>query len=239
MGLAEVKYDLKLSASHVGTERDGVYRGSLAMAFGADLSGLTEMIGSLGGRTSSNKMNGWFRNDNFIMQLSPYNKEKEEGFIGSLDLRLDENGNVIDKPSDNPYADAVAAPMLAQMGSGSEEFEKADEPLSYWFDWDYHMTSGDMANSYSISGVLGMGSATGSIDNEGTHVQGSGHAVTPWGVYSDRYAKDYDAPFPYVIRVYGNDRAVFELHSPEGGPVVIKFYGTIDRIPVSETTVVG
>ena len=29
-----------------------------------------------------------------------------------------------------------------------------------------------------------------------------------------------------------------ELHSPMGGPVRLKFYGTLDRIPVSETTVV-
>lgn len=237
MGIAKMKYDLKLSCSHVGTARDGVYKGSLALAYGADLSGLTEMIGSLGGRTSADRMAGWFRNDRFIMQLAPYSKEKEEGFIGSLDLVMNEDHEVVPKPSD-PYTDAIAGPMLAQMAAGSKDFEKEGDPVSGWFDWDYHMTSGDIAQSYAISGVLGIASAHGSIDESGSRVEGAGKAVSPWGVYSDRYDKEYDAPFPYVIRVYGNDKVVFELHSPEGGPVTIKFYGTIDRIPVSETTVV-
>ena len=238
MGLAKMKYGLKLSCSHVGPERNGVYRGSLALAYGADLSGLTEMIGSLGGRTSADRLAGWFRNDKFIMRLSPYDKEKEEGFIGSLDLVMNEDHEAVPKPSD-PYADAVAGPMLAQMAAGSRDFEKESEPESYWFDWDYHMTAGDIGYSYSISGVMGMAGGKATFAEDGSGVEASGKAVTPWGSYSDRYDKDYDAPFPYVIRVYGNDRAVFELHSPEGGPVTIKFYGHVDRIPVSQTEVVG
>ncbi len=54
----------------------------------------------------------------------------------------------------------------------------------------------------------------------------------------DRYDEDFDAPFPYIIRVYESGDVVFELHSPMGGPVTVKFYGTIDKIPVSETTLV-
>ena len=238
MGLAKMKYGLKLSCSHVGPERNGVYRGSLALAYGADLSGLTEMIGSLGGRTSADRLAGWFRNDKFIMRLSPYDKEKEEGFIGSLDLVMNEDHEAVPKPSD-PYADAVAGPVLAQMAAGSRDFEKESEPASYWFDWDYHMTAGDIGYSYSISGVMGMAGGKATFAEDGSGVEASGKAVTPWGSYSDRYDKDYDAPFPYVIRIYGNDRAVFELHSPEGGPVTIKFYGHVDRIPVSQTEVVG
>ena len=238
MGLAKMKYDLKLSCSHVGPARDGIYKGSLAVAYGADLSGLTEMLGSLGGRTSANRLAGWFRNDRFIMKLAPYDKEKEDGFIGSLDLVIDENNDAVPKPSD-PYTDAAAAPMLAQMAASSRDFEKESAPVSYWFDWDYHMTSGDIAQSYAVSGVLGIASAHASLDESGSHVEGAGKAVSPWGVYTDRYDKEFDAPFPYVIRVYGNDQVVFELHSPDGGPVTIKFYGHIDRIPVSQTTVVG
>ena len=238
MGLAKMKYGLQLSCSHVGPARDGVYKGSLALVYGADLSGITAMIGSLGGRTSANRMAGWFRNDNFIMKLSPDNKEKEEGFIGSLDLVMDENHEVVQKPSD-PYTDAIAGPMLAQMAAGKKDFETESDPDSYWFDWDYHMTSGDIAQSYAISGVLGMANAHAELSGDGGNLNAAGKAVTPWGVYTDRYEKDYDAPFPYVIRVYGNDKVVFELHSPEGGPVTIKFYGHIDRISVSQTTVVG
>ncbi len=129
--------------------------------------------------------------------------------------------------------------MLEQMGSGSEEFEKNSTPVSYWFDWDYHMTSGDMSQSYSVTGVMGIASASGSMDASGTHIQGSGIAHSPLGgTYTSRYSEDFDAPFPYIIRVYETGDVVFELHSSEGGPVVIKFYGTIDKIPVGETTVV-
>ena len=237
-GLAKMKYDLKLSCSHVGPEQNGVYRGSLALAYGADLSGLSAMLGALGGRTSTNRLSGWFRNDNFLMRLSPYSKEKEHAFLHTLDTIIDENAEVVEKPSDNPYADAVASPIIAQMGSGSEAFEKENDPESYWFDWDYHMTAGDLAYSYAVSGVAGMGSAHAEIDETGTHIEGAGRAVSPFGVYSERYEKDYESPFPYVIRVYGNRRVVFELHSPEGGPVVIKFYGQIDSIPVEQTTAV-
>ena len=234
MGFAKVKYDLDLSCSHVGPEMDGVYRGSLAMVYGADISGVTEMIGSLGGRTSADSLAGWFRNDKFIMKLSPYNKEKEQGFIGSLELVMNEDHDLVQRPQ-NAYTNA----MLASMNSPAEAFEQESDPVSYWFDWDYYMTSGDIAYTYSVSGVMGIGSGKGSIDASGRHVEGSGRAVSPWGVFTDRYEKDYDAPFPYVIRVYEGGKVVFELHSPEGGPFVIRFYGHIDRIPVSQTTVVG
>ena len=238
MGLADVKYDLKLSASHVGCARDGVYRGSLSMAYGADLSGVNELMGSLGGRASTGHLSGWFRNDAFVMDLTPYNKIKEEAFLSTLDTVINADGEVV-PASGGTYADAVAAPMLAQMGSKPQAFENTLTPLSYWFDWDHHMTSGDLSGSYAITGVMGIASAHATVDTAGTHVEGAGTAVSPFGVFHERYSKDFESPFPYVIRVYEDGRVVFELHSPNGGPVVIKFYGTLDRIPVSQTTVVS
>ena len=238
-GLAECTYDLDLSCSHVGKEMNGVYAGSLAMDFEADLSGLNALMAFMGGTASTDHVDGWFRNDAFIMELVDYNYEKEQGFIGSLDLIIDENGEVVPRYEDDPYTDAIMGPIYEDMGSGAEDFELQEVPVSYWFDWDYHMTEGDMSQSYSVTGIMGMGSASGGMDASGTHVSGHAVAHSPLGgVYTDRYDETYDAPFPYIIRVYETGQVVFELHSANGGPVVIKFYGTIDKIPVSETTVV-
>ena len=233
MGFAEVTYDLDLSCSHVGQEMNGVYSGSLGMNFKADLSGINELIGSMGGSASTDNIGGWFVNDSFVMDLKPYDETSKEEFIASLEPEETE------EDAANDYADAIVGPMLQKMGSGNKPFEENSVPVSYWYDWDYHMTDGDMSNSYSVTGVMGIASASASMDASGTHVSGSGIAHSPLGgVYSSRYAKDFEAPFPYIIHVYESGDVVFELHSPNGGPVVIKFYGAIDKIPVSQTTVV-
>ena len=237
--LVDMDYELKLSASHVGLARDGVYRGSLAMKYQADLGGLSGLMAAMGGVTSSNNLDGWFRNDNFVMELTPYNKEKEDAFIHGLDTVVTDGGEIVPKNESDPYTDAIVTPILQQMDSGDLEEEKANAPLSYWFDWDYHMTEGKLGYGWGVTGVMGIGSAYGTIDNEGKHIQGWGKAVSPLGgVFTDRYSEDFESPFPYVIRVYESGLCVFELHSPMGGPVRLKFYGTLDRIPVSETTVV-
>lgn len=230
LGLAEITYDLDLSCSHVGKEMNGVYCGELAMDFSADLGGLNDLMGFMGGTASTSLADGWFRNDEFAMRLEPYNAEHEALFLATLETGETEETD--------PYTDALVASLLEDMGSGSEPFEENNTPVSYYFDWDYHMTEGDMSNSYSVSGVMGIASASGSIDASGTHISGGGIAHSPLGgVYTSRYSEDFFAPFPHIIRVYDTGDVVFELHSPNGGPVVIKFYGTIDKIPVSETTV--
>lgn len=238
LGLTKVTYNLDLSCSHVGWEMNGVYAGSLAMDFYADLSGLNELMGEMGGSASTDSADGWFRNDAFIMDLSPYNADKERGFLYTLDTTLDENGEIVEPESD-PYTDALVASLLEDMGSGSEPFEEESSPVSYWFDWDYHMTEGDMSQSYSVTGVMGIASASGGQDASGSHISGGGVAHSPLGgTFTERYDETFESPFPYIIRVYETGQAVFELHSPMGGPVVIKFYGSIDKIPVEQTTVV-
>jgi len=231
MGLAEVTYDLDLSCSHVGEEMNGVYCGELSMSFSADLSGLNELMGAMGGTASTDSADGWFRNDAFAMRLEPYDAENEALFNASLEVGEAEEAD--------PYTQALVSSMLDRMGSGSKAFEENTLPVSHYFDWDYHMTEGDMSNSYSVTGIMGIGSASGGIDASGKHISGYGIARSPLGgVYTDRYSEDFFAPFPHIIRVYESGDVVFELHSATGGPVVIKFYGTIDRIPVSETSIV-
>lgn len=233
LGLAKVTYDLDLSCSHVGEDMFGVYRGSMAMNFDADISGVYEMFKLLGGKSKSDTK-GWFRNDRFIMEITPYNADKEHAFISTLEQAPDGEG-------DASYA-ALAEALIAMMGSQNKDFEKNGSPLGYWFDWDYHMTSGDMSTFFSVSGVFsGVAySAEGSSDSSGGHISGSAIAHAPFigQTFTERYSEDFQSPFPYIIRVYETGEVVLELHSSNGGPVVVKFYGTIDKVPVEATTTV-
>ena len=240
MGLVKAKYDLGLSASHVGLTMDGVYGGEMDFKFSADLSGLNAMLGAMGGVANTGKLGGWFRNDRFIMELTPYNKVKKDAFVSTLDYTSEELGSIDDAPKPKPdLADAYAKPFLENMGSKPDEYERANAPLSYWFDWEYNMTEGDMSQYYSVHGVMGIGSGWGSLSADGEHLEGHGSAVSPFGVFREDISEDFHSPFPYVIHVYENGRVTFELHSQRGGGVVIIFRGKIDKIPVSDTIVVG
>ena len=236
MGLVTAKYDMDLSASHVGWTRDGVYAGSMAFTFDADLSGLNAMVGALGGRASTNHADGWFRNDEFVMELKPYSKVKEDAFISTLNYTLEQLGSLEEKPQGEAQtaADAFAAPLLETLGSKPDAYERANAPQSYWFDWEYNMTEGDMSQHYAVSGILGIGIGWGSLNAAGDHLEAHGHALG----YRDDISEDFHSPFPYVIHAYENGRVTLELHSQKGGPVVIIFRGKIDRIPVEETVLV-
>ena len=243
MGLVQAKYDMKLSASHVGPTMDGVYSGSMAFKFDAGLGGLNAMVGALGGRASTNKIDGWFRNDKFVMKLSGYNKEKEDAFVNTLNYTLDELSSVDDAEqarieAQHQMQDAIMNPMLQNIGSKPDAYELTHSPSHYWFDWEYNMTEGDMSQNYAVSGVLGMASGRGSMNAAGDHVEAHGRAVTPWGVYTDDIDEDYHSPFPYVIHAYEDGRVNLVLHSQKGGPVVIIFRGKIDKIPVGQTVVI-
>jgi len=219
-GLAEATYDLDLSCSHVGKEMTGVYCGSLAMSYGADLTGLTERFPFMSAFIPDTSTDGWFRSDSFVMELAPYSAEEDEAFAGTLG-------------GDDADGDDALGSLLGEIGSGNRPFEESETPAALWYDWDSRMTEGDMESMDALTELIGM--ATGS----GTPIGGRPAPLPPLdSVYEERYGGDFDAPFPYVIRVYDTGEAVFELHSPAGGPVVVKFYGTIDSVPVSETAVV-
>ena len=235
MGLVKAKYDLDLSASHVGWTADGVYAGEMAFKFDADLGGLNAMVGALGGRASTNHVDGWFRNDKFVMELTPYNKAKEDAFVSTLNYTLEQLGSPEEAPqTPQTAADAFAAPLLETMGSKPDAYELANAPKSYWFDWEYNMTEGDMSQFYSVTGILGIGSGWGSLNAEGDHLEAHGHALG----WRDDISEDFHSPFPYVMHLYENGRVTFELHSQKGGPVVLIFRGRLDSIPVEQTILV-
>ena len=234
LGLVEANYHLYLSCSHVGTSLNGIYCGTMNMSFDADVSGVNDLLGAMGGSITSSDMSGWFWNDRFAMELSGDGSEQSDLFIQELNRPYEE------MLESDPSA-AMAASMLGEIEIENQPFETASYPVGWWFDWDYRMTDGDMSTYAAMSGsFMGVNYAgEGGMDASGSHLDASGVASSPSaGVFHERESKDYEMPFPYVIKVYNTGEVLFTLYSSGGGPVVIKFYGKIDRVPVSETTVI-
>ena len=233
LGLVQADYHLSLSCSHVGQDLGGIYCGSMSMTFDADISGVNDLLGAMGGQITSSDMSGLFVNDAFAMELAG-DGNGSELFVEMLNKPYEE------QMASDPSA-AIAASMLEDMDIESQPFETSSYPVGWWFDWDTRMTDGDMSTYASMSGNL-MGvsyGGSGGTDVTGSHLEASGVASSPLaGVFHERESKDYDMPFPYVLKVYNTGEVLLTLYSSSGGPVVIKFYGTIDKIPVSQTTVV-
>ncbi|MDR1765867.1 MAG: hypothetical protein LBR77_07245 [Lachnospiraceae bacterium] len=230
LGIASVYYDIDLSCSHVGPTPLGAYSGELAMSYEANLDALMELLTATGG-SASYDADGWFRNDDFLMEMMEYEPEYEvlfpESFEPDNDL-TEEEQEVVDQYMGN---------MLGDVGSGDEDFEIDEIPNGHWFDWSFRMTEGDMSGFVKLTGIAyGTTSGEGTVDASGAYSQGWATGTYPFvGTLSERYSEPIEAPFPYMIRIYETGQVVFELYSSNGGPVSVKFYGTIDKVPVGQT----
>ena len=233
-GLATVTYDLDLSCSHVGPTMDGVYSGEMAMSYQADLSGMVELLTFAGGSVSYDA-DGWFENDQFVMRLVEYDDLVETQFDSMMSTTL--NSGLSEE--EQAMADALLESLLGSLSAGDEAFETAAQPSSAWYDWDFHMTSGDMSGYINMTGIVGgIADASGSVDASGQQTSGDAYASVFGMTFTERYDENIESPFPYALRVYDTGDVVFELYSSTGGPVTVKFYGTIDKIPVDDTQLV-
>ncbi len=231
MGLANVVYDLDLSCSHIGPTMNGVYCGEMGMEYEADLSGMMALATFAGG-SADYDADGWFENDQFVMRLWDYDELEEIQF----DSMMSAGANAGLSGEEQEFADAFLEGLLGDIGSGDKDFESANTPVSTWYDWDFHMTDGDMSGYINMTGIVGgVADASGSVDSSGTQSQGSGYASMFGMTFTERYSETIENPFPYALRVYETGDVVFELYSSTGGPVTVKFYGTIDKVPVGDT----
>ena len=230
MELGSVNYKLDFSCSHVGPDMLGVYKGSMGMEYSADLDNLMELLTMTGG-TAVYDADGWFKNDAFLMNLGGYDAEAESAFVEMLEP---ENELTAEEQA---MADAYMDSFLGDMKSEVRAFEESQMPEGNWFDWDFRMTEGDMSGYLSMTGIAyGTTSGSGSVDASGKAMQGGAITSAPLvGTFSERYSETLENPFPYIIRVYETGEAVMELHSANGGPVTVKFYGTIDKVRVEDT----
>ncbi len=235
MGLLQVDYTMKLSCSHVGPDIFGVYRGELEMDYTADLDTISALMELTGGSMDYDA-DGWFKNDNFLMQIEPYSKADDESWVNVYGtLPRDED------PMVQAILDDYLGSLMGGAGGGEQDFEKNNSPAGQWFDWDFHMTEGDMSGFVAMTGIAyGTTDAYGSVDASGQNVQASADAFVPFvGRFSERYSGTIETPMPYTLEIYGEGQVVVTLYSANPSPITVKFYGTIDKIPVGQTQLVN
>ncbi len=228
-GLCTASYSVNMSASHIGDDMYGSYFGEFGFDYNADISGLTSLMTAMGGSMDS-KTNGWFKNDKYTFSLAGYDKEEDEMFTAVVNANT-EFANMTEAEK------AMLSGLTGAVYGENEmrDFEKG-APDGFWWDYEMPMTEGDMASYIQMNGILaGMVNGYSSVDSSGSNVDADISVVVP-PIFADRY-KDkthFDNPMPHTIKVYGNN-VVMEFFSQQGGPVTTKLYGTIDKIPLSET----
>ena len=234
MGLVQVNYKMQLSCSHVGYDMFGAYRGEMSMEYAADMDNLGELL-TLTGGSMDYDADGWFKNENFLMLLEPFSQKDKEIWV-EIYGKLPE--------AEDPIAQAILEQYLGavfeDVGSGEQDFEKNNSPAGHWFDLDFRMTEGDMSGFLQLTNIAyGTTSGGGTVDASGKNTQGSAVVSHPLvGTFQERYEEVIETPMPYTLEVYDAGQVVFTLYSANGGPVTVKLYGTIDKIPVEETTLI-
>ncbi len=260
-GLIKVDYTLDLNCSHVGPTAYGIYRGEMSFRFKGEIGGVKTMLAILGFR-SSEDVEGWFRNDRFVMKLSEYCREDEDEF---LSYYVNGGNNVIsagDSAAGRPQTGDPAKDAAARAGEElanslvnallgsikSSGDARADAgasslaPTGIWHDWDYRMTEGDMGTYMKISGgrLFWSGHGQSGMSSGGHSVKGSATADTVFSApATSTIDDDVLFPFPYVLKVYPNGLVRVTLYNYNGGPVTVEWSGSIDRVPVSETVITG
>jgi hypothetical protein len=77
------------------------------------------------------------------------------------------------------------------------------------------------------------------INAEGDHVDAEGVFVLPLvGVMTERYSEPVKNPLPHTIKIYDGGNVVVTFYNTDGSPITVRCYGTIDKKPVSETTLI-
>ena len=254
MGLAKVDYTLEFNCSHVGPTMFGVYRGTLGMKVHGDITGTKILLAAMG-FSSKSDVDGWFRNDNFVMKIRPFDSADELQFYETFDTTEQERAENAPKPTGDAQKDAAAMAayeaanklvdsITGNIGSSqqSDELRKVGvkRPAGLWYDWDFHMTSGDMGMFLKLNGgpLFVKGHAEGSVGANGKPVQGYAVMHSPFGTYNERYSETLECPFPYTVRMYPDGSVLFTLYNAKGGPVRVYWAGYVHTIPVSQTTVV-
>lgn len=247
LGLVKCDYTLHLNCSHVGPTMDGVYRGELGLEFNGDAKGTKLLLAAIG-IGMSDDLQGWFKNDNFVMKIKPYTKEDVDGFIESFD----ESKNMGVEPTGDAAKDAAtqavagAFQSFMSMFSATQNVDKntdtSGDPVGLWYDWDFHMTEGDMGIFAKLNGGIPfIYNVSGTVETDSQYhsmkVDDTVKVIfNP--TFKERYTEQIDSPFPYTVVMYPDGTVKFTLYNCKGGPVTVNWVGKVTSIPVEETTVI-
>ena len=242
MGLCTATYNVNLSASHIGEDMFGVYFGEFGFDYSADMGGLSALLTLQGGSVEYDT-DGWFKNDEFMFKLSPYELIDEEVLEAIVNVGSEYEGMSDDERA---YMDALMAQIYDL--DNEEQFEKDSDAVAMWWAFDMPMTDGDMSGYFQMNGVLGgIVDGKGEVDSSGKNVAADVRVAfglyangSMIGKFDERYSETdtFENPIPYTIKVYPDNNVVMTLYSSTGGPVTTKCYGTIDKIPISDTVAV-
>ena len=244
LGLAGCDYTLNLNCSHVGETVYGVYRGELSMKFDGDISGVKALLRVALGLGTQEDVNGWFRNDKFVMKLKPYDSTDEEEFLQTLPKDAIES----QPETGDANKDAAAALVTGMVNkfinavysAASDNPQEPSAPSGLWYDWDFHMTDGDMGTFIKLNGGTPLWHITGHAETNaaGELVTGDSTVTTIFtGPIKERYDEPLYSPFPYSIKVYPDSTVIFTLYNTKG-PVSVGWIGNISRIRVEDTVTV-
>jgi hypothetical protein len=142
-------------------------------------------------------------------------------------------------------ANSLVDGLIGTIGSSQQTKEKekvqGKRPMGLWYDWDFHMTEGDMGMFLKLNGGNGFffANGKGEVDAGGKSSTGNMTVKTILGTtYSERYDEPIDSPFPYTVKVFPDASVLFTLYNAKGGPVTVNWAGYIHSIPVEDTIVV-
>jgi hypothetical protein len=214
------------------------------VSYNADLDNMAMLLEASGGSVDY-KANGWFKNSKFLMRGKPFSQELEDDWVDAFGTLPETEKDASDLAGAyaQQYVDDLMSSLLDGVGSGEQDFEKAEAPAAIWYGYDFRMTEGDMSGYIQMTGIAyGTTTGGGSVDASGTQVQGTARTRldTIFGSfdYSDSYSETVDSPFPYSLKIYESGKVVLTLYSSNGSPITVKFYGKIDKIRVEDTAIV-
>lgn len=244
LALTTTEYHLKLSCSHVGETMYGVWGGEMEFDTKTGMAGLKVLIAAMGSATSSD-LDVWFKNNRFLMKLRPYKLEDETEFVEDFVKPLCQPPEGATDAQKQGYAAGNAMVSAIQQAAihgtnMGRTLINTTPPEGFYSGYYTNMTEGDLSQYIRITGFLGaaFGSAHAETDKEGKTVTAGAKYVVPFvkNTFTETSRNELDAPFPYTINVFSDGSVLFRLYNSNGGPFTANFFGTMDKIPVGQTS---
>jgi len=240
-GLIEASYALGVSMSHVGPTMYGVYRGNLYLAANRDTKGFEALLAAVGGSLKTNGDISEMSSENYLCELEKAGGNFEEvwnDLYGPDAMYSGMSG--LEKSMVKDVVDGIFEDYVPR----EKAFERNSKPVAKGYEFQLPAGSTGALQTAQIRINNGLMSTTVSGSADIGAASSSQNIEKSWGkvrtflgdTHYAQFNKTTDA-LPHTICVYPDNHVVFTLYSNDGGPVTVKFYGYIDRIPVGNTVV--
>ncbi|MDO4568424.1 MAG: hypothetical protein Q4B99_05625 [Clostridia bacterium] len=216
-------YEVRLRAEHIGATAQGHYAGELDISYDCDL-GLMELILTRYTELSNHKLAGNARSSEFSFHLLD---AQAIGYQEALELFTDSFGTPLTDKEQLMFDKALES--FGGYDPEEDPFESSI-PSHFWWDWAIPYSEGGAEDFFSLSSLAR--SAIQTYLDEG----GDSSDLSVSAPILDSYHMlDYAAlgATPYTLSLYDGGSVVMTFYSPDGGPFSVKFYGTLQKLPLS------